>query len=470
MLETVPTEIITTQVIIKKVECPPAQVRFCARLAQEMQVKPGEKVRLQVGQMKKQVHVFTSDAAAEESPRGTREPMLAHLALNPKDLTALGLTAGQSVRLRAEPHGLRLGPVVGILAPRRAGLAKPYQAQTSLFKRMIQAARELGVVLYIFDFHAINWKKDQVRGYTYQGERWISRLYPLPDVVFDRATGSFPGGSGAADAARRKLTQKYGIPIFNTKLGNKLRMHKLLQADPRLRPHLPPTRRVSNDAVVAGILAHHQGAYLKPQNGAQGKGIIRLRKEAKGVQYTLTTDSYQRLKGRAATVTGALAQLRSRERLVGYLVQPELHLIRLQGRICDVRVLIQRDDTGEWQVTGVAVRAGQPGSVISNIHGGGKAHKLEDVLKKTLGDNVDSQCMIDAVKTLALYVGDVLSRSTRCLGELGVDLGIDTKGRIWIIEANSRTGRAVFRRAGLKESASLADRRPLLFAQYLAGF
>lgn len=468
MPETAPTAAITARIVIKQLDAQKPVVRLSAQLAQNLQVRCGEKVMLQAGQMTRQVHVQAISAAAEPADHGVTEHR--YLALSRKELNALGLTAGRQVHMRAEPHRLRLGPVVGILAPRRTGLAKPYQAQTSLFKRIIQAARELGIVLYVFDFHAINWKKSSVHGYTYQEGRWIGRTYPLPDVVFDRATGSFPGGSGAADAARRKLTQQYGIPIFNTKLGNKLRMHKLLQVDPELRSHLPSTRRVRNDAVVADILTRHKGAYLKPQNGAQGKGIIRLRKGAKGVHYTLTTDSYQRLQGRAATVSGALAQLRSRVRLIGYLAQPELSLIRLQGRICDVRVLIQRDDTGEWQVTGVAVRAGKPGSVVSNIHGGGKALKLEDVIERTLGDAVDSEHIAATVKRLALRVGEVLSRSTRCLGELGVDLGIDTKGRVWIIEANSRTGRAAFRRAGLKESAGLADRRPLLFAKYLAGF
>jgi glutathione synthase/RimK-type ligase-like ATP-grasp enzyme len=157
--------------------------------------------------------------------------------------------------------------------------------------------------------------------------------------------------------------------------------------------------------------------------------------------------------------------------LSGYLVQPEINLIRLNGRICDVRVLVQRDADGEWHITGIGVRAGQAGSVVSNLHGGGKALRLEGVLQKTLGaDSAKIERIKTEVEEIALRVGRVLAHATKCLGELGVDIGIDTQGRVWIIEANSRTGRATFRRAGMRDAAQLADRRPLLFAQYLAGF
>lgn len=416
------------------------------------------------------IAVKTGKAVAQAAVRLVSASGEADISAGAAVLERLGIAGMKTLNCRYERGTLHVGPTVGIFAPRRSGHSRPYQAQTSLFKRVIAAGQELGIPVYVFDFHDIRWGEKRVRGYTLSGGRWIGRNFPLPDVVYDRATGSFPGGASAADAARRRLVRGHGVKLFNTRVGNKWRLHRIMYADLELRRHLPPTQRAGPNTVAA-VLARHQGAYLKPQNGAQGKRIIRLRRAKGRIVYTLTTDSYERVRGSAASVAGALSQLRHRVSLAGYLVQPELSLIRVDGRICDIRALVQRDEAGRWQVTGVGVRAGPPGSVVSNLHGGGRALRLEQVLSRALdGDQERVQEICLLIRHLALRVAEVVAKATSCLGELGVDLGVDRQGRVWIIEANSRTGRATFRRAGLHEAARLADRRPLFFAMYLAGF
>lgn len=459
------TDTLMTQIVIHEVKAKSAErvILLAPELAERFSLLPGNKLSLKVGKVTTEatVRVDASLADAESTQVG----ISAHL------LQTVGIAAKSRLHALWTGSGLRLGPVVGILAPRRSGLAKPYQAQTSLFKRIIAAGEELGVLVYIFDFHDIRWAERKVRGYTFSQGHWVMRRYPLPDVIFDRATGVFPGGSIQADKARHRLVRTFGVKLFNTRLGGKMRMHRLMHADPLLRKHLPVTRRVQGSGVVAQLVAGHGGVYLKPQNGAQGKGIIRLRRGKKGVTYTLTTRDYAQVRGRAASVVGALSSLRGRVSLSNYLVQPELDLLRLNGRICDVRVLVQKDVDGAWHVTGVAVRAGAAGRVISNLHGGGRSLRLERLLKSALGaDEERIREMKEQIENLAIRIAQVLQRSTPCLGELGIDLGVDRQGRIWIIEANSRTGRAVFRRCGMHDEAGMADRRPLRYAMYLAGF
>nr|WP_284646839.1 YheC/YheD family protein [Paenibacillus chinjuensis] len=72
----------------------------------------------------------------------------------------------------------------------------------------------------------------------------------------------------------------------------------------------------------------------------------------------------------------AAALLRWLRRFTGrrsYLVQPYLQLHDASGDAYDVRSLVQKDGAGRWQLTGMAVRQGQGGSLTSNLHGGGKA-------------------------------------------------------------------------------------------------
>jgi len=413
-----------------------------------------------------------SDAAGHPGTGGVAPPITLHLPKNQR--RHLGLEGVKCLRATYREGQLRLGPLIGVMAPRRKGTAKPYSAQTTFFRRLMLAREELGVVVFVFDFHHISFSQGRVRGYTYENDKWVSRTYPLPDVIYDRASGSFAGGAAAADAVRRRLTTRYGIKLFNTRMGGKMRLYRCLRTDPLLRAHLPATYRYAGSATVARAMSYSHSVYMKPANGGQGKGIIRLRRLAGGtVEYALVTQNYTRVRGQAPSIQAALARLRGRVALSRYLVQPDIKLIKVRGRVCDVRALIQRDSNGAWHLTGAAVRAGKPGEIISNLHGGGKAMSLPEVWREVFGEAAaeDKAARIyQDIEKIALRVGEVLAKSTKCLGELGVDLGVDGKGKVWIIEANSRTGRAVFRRSGNHEAAKTADRRPLRFAAYLAGF
>jgi len=102
MPETAPTAAITARIVIKQLDAQKPVVRLSAQLAQNLQVRCGEKVMLQAGQLTRQVHVQAISAAAEPADHGVTEHR--YLALSQKELNALGLTAGRQVHMRAEPH------------------------------------------------------------------------------------------------------------------------------------------------------------------------------------------------------------------------------------------------------------------------------------------------------------------------------------------------------------------------------
>jgi hypothetical protein len=56
-----------------------------------------------------------------------------------------------------------------------------------------------------------------------------------------------------------------------------------------------------------------------------------------------------------------------------FMLQQGLQLTLLPERVADVRLLIQKDERGLWDVTGMGVRIGPSNSATSNLHGGGSA-------------------------------------------------------------------------------------------------
>lgn len=139
-----------------------------------------------------------------------------------------------------------------------------------------------------------------------------------------------------------------------------------------------------------------------------------------------------------------------------------------------MRVLVQRDGSGNWQITGTGARIGRPGSIVSNLYGGGEAWPLEPVLMESLAmTDAQAVALRRRIEHIALRVAheiDVACRRTGYVGELGIDIAIDRSGQLWFFEANSRTGRNLFRQAGLYDASRLADQRPLEFALHLSGF
>ena len=45
-----------------------------------------------------------------------------------------------------------------------------------------------------------------------------------------------------------------------------------------------------------------------------------------------------------------------------------------------MRAMVQKDHTNAWQITGLAARVGVKGRVTTNLHTGGKAKRLDDLL------------------------------------------------------------------------------------------
>jgi glutathione synthase/RimK-type ligase-like ATP-grasp enzyme len=124
-----------------------------------------------------------------------------------------------------------------------------------------------------------------------------------------------------------------------------------------------------------------------------------------------------------------------------YLVQKYLSLQTVDGRAYDIRVLMQKGSDGYWGQTGMAARIGQPTSVTSNLHGGGKGAHVYPMLANQFGPK-QAEAIIATITQLSSLIPPLLEQHFGRLVELGLDIGIDQAGTVWIIEVNSKPGRA----------------------------
>lgn len=441
-------------------------VRMSSTLMRRLGLDPGKPLTLRAGQRRVQLLV----AMGEKSLSTDGTDLHAERLYLPSNIVQrMNLPTNWPVMLRQDVGGdVHIGPFVGIFCQRypRKSIFGP---QTAFFRRLIRLGRTMNMCVYVFETRDVDRRAGIVHGVTWLEERgWVRMRFPLPDVLYDRGFVN-----GPVMHVQRWLRRR-GVEQFNSWVGSKLWVYRLMADDPELARYIPETVVLRRTADLAGMIRRHGTVYVKAAGGGKGIGIWVIRGDGQGGYVYGYTDSLCRIRrGKTRDLSSIVQMLLSRPRKP-WLIQPRIELLRHKGRIFDVRVLVQRDATGTLQVTGTGARIGRRGSFISNIFGGGDARQLEPLLEETLGlSPAAAAAMREEIERVALSVAELIHRACRRtghVGELGVDIGIDRRGRLWFFEANSRTGRNVFQMAGMRDSARAAMQRPLEFALYLSGF
>lgn len=77
----------------------------------------------------------------------------------------------------------------------------------------------------------------------------------------------------------------------------------------------------------------------------------------------------------------------------------------------------------------------------------------------------------ERIQRAAVELAEAIEQSLgKPLGEIGLDIGIDRNGHIWMFEANSKPGRHVFRHSSLRYVDKISLRKILDYSKYLANF
>lgn len=457
----------------------PVNVRSSPKLPGNSIVVPGEVLRTANAVIGQQVELSFGKRMVSVRLAGTTPESPGNQSIYLAENIRQQLLLPASVLLNLLPDRntgrWRLGPLIGIFANRFEKAGKPFGEQTSFFRSLKAAAARLNAFCFAFCPDDIHWEKEVIRGFVppLPGQdtgEWETMVLPFPDVMYDR--GLFPRGvkRNAATNARKVLRNYPGVRFFNPFFFGKWKTHKLLAKHDGLFPYLPETRFISSMADIEELVQRHRTVYLKPSGGSSGKGIMRLTltREGYSVENRVTRNVQTRIFPERAGLEASLCRLINEKR---FIVQQGLDLAKAHGCPFDIRVLMQKDMAGRWQRTGMATRVAAPGSYITNIHAGGKATRISSLLTQAFpGSEVPAKVMREIRRVCSLAVSWLSAEGSPLFGETAIDLGVDTAGRVWIIEFNAIPGRSVFRRIRAANILARAIARPMEYSFFLAGF
>ncbi len=82
-----------------------------------------------------------------------------------------------------------------------------------------------------------------------------------------------------------------------------------------------------------------------------------------------------------------------------------------------------------------------------------------------------SEEVLKEARTVAVRLSEAIERNySHQLGELGLDIGIDRDGEVWMFEANAKPGRSIFKHPALKEQGKASLEYILEHCLYLSRF
>ncbi|WP_309121808.1 YheC/YheD family protein [Paenibacillus sp.] len=241
---------------------------------------------------------------------------------------------------------------------------------------------------------------------------------------------------------------------------SKWNKYRIVRSVSSLRSHIPKSKPYSK-VNLKRLLARYGRVIVKPVHGSGGKGVMRVRGSSSG----RIEIRYKRKKKTYSSRSAANRYIRRKSKGKGLLVQRYIRLARVQGRPFDLRVMVQRKKTSSsrWKITGRLAKVAGKGYIITNVRRShGKVTKVTSALRRSnLKGNTAARRrrILKEVDRISLVSAKVLSRHYRYIHTVGMDIGIDRDGKVWLIEANFTPSLSLFRKLSEKAYRKIVNYR-----------
>jgi hypothetical protein len=364
---------------------------------------------------------------------------------------------------------LEIGSLIGVFINQEKVENLLVGKGVTAYTQFYNTCKRLNSLCCFFSIENIDWERKLIKGLIRKDSGWIEHILPLPRVIYDRNVEN----NCRVESIELRQRLKDICQILNPmpKLA-KWETIKALEKNSKLIPIIPKTIQYKNCKDLEDSLHVYSSIYLKPDSLSKGKGIFRISKaqeESYKVEYRTTEENHIGTLKNINDIEGLMEQHLAKGG--GYIIQQEISKAIYRGNPFDFRALFQKDFEGIWQLSGVAGRIAGAGSIITSPRSGGWVEDLEVILKEVFNEDFFTQ---KGLYQNIIYFGReiclTLEKEFGVCVELGLDLAIDTDGKIWVIEVNGKPLKVSLKRLGNPEIVYRCNRCPIEYAVKLAGF
>jgi len=337
-------------------------------------------------------------------------------------------------------------PVVAVLSTVKIGSSGlPIGKEAAIYKQKFAMAKQYGIIMYLFHAHDFEYDTRSIKGYTYLLSRdnlgsWARKTFPFPDVVYNRIRSRKVEKQPRVMQLLEYFESHPHVQFFNSRFLDKWDVYRTLLLDPVTAPLVPPSKLLSTQTLKE-LLDEHSEVFIKPRASNAGKGIIKvIQKPGHSYSYSRSESNAPRWK-KGISYDRLCCRLQSLfQNHDNYIVQAGIDLGRVNGQVFDMRAQVQKDGHGQWVFTGISARIASQDRFITFPHGvkQASAQKILDLISR--GSESFKKSIKSQLASIYYLVPTVLERDLGLsLAILSIDIGIDTYGKVWLIEVSSKS-------------------------------
>lgn len=294
------------------------------------------------------------------------------------------------------------------------------------------AAKAEGAELLFFSPRTVEFETKTINGCVLESGNWQRTVRPFPDVIYN--TGS-PEKLARSSEIVNKL--KETIPFTTYSIGHKMSVYNRLKKFGGFSQYLIPSETIHSIRQFFILMDTYRRIVFKPVNGRKGKDITLVKRIGDQFHLQIDTTEYQYSWDELKKYVSKKLNEET------YLAQPYINCRTKSGNAYDFRLHVQKNGVGQWVITSVYPRISPDGSIVANINSGGSTNYLIPFLKQEFGDEYFD--IKRYLEHFSLRLADHLDKIqyeyfSETIDELGIDVGLDDMGKIWIYEVNWRPG------------------------------
>lgn len=385
------------------------------------------------------------------------------IRLPEKLLADLHLPEYPEYELAVRQNELVIGPCIGLLLSREDGSLS--LSRLEHMKIYVKAYEQLHGAVVVFALDKVDTVDRLVEGHCYNpdSQQFEKGVFPIPSSIYRNV--------GLSNLWKNFFLTVLGDRVFNSKYFNKADLYRWMCKEPVIGSHIPFTQKYQAPRDAYELLERYNKVYIKPVAGLGGRGIFRIQKSADQYVFQYRENGINHkdvIEGREQTEEYLKNKLRSGR----YLLQQAVNLIQYRGGVVDFRCIMQKGQSGKWKCMSIIGRYGERNSVVSNISSGGRAFRADEMIEKALILPPELLPHFnDSMHDLTMQICTTLDDFGLNCGTLGIDIGIDTEGKLWLFEINNRDPdpSIALNTHDWKLYEQLKS-GPMFYAKYLAGF
>jgi glutathione synthase/RimK-type ligase-like ATP-grasp enzyme len=338
-------------------------------------------------------------------------------------------------------------------------------SESGYFTEIAKASVKHEITVYRFCPDDVDTQLELIKGEVFDREKelWQPSCFPVPPFIYDRL---FQVASISSFRTREKISWlKHHSTLIGYGLPGKWDVFQSVSNIPGLRNFFPETSKVYEVRDIWRELRKHKRIMLKPEFGSAGMGIylISKRDDAVSIKMTKKDGGYERSINTEDQVNRWFQYLLTDS---PYISQQYLELSNKEDKPYDVRLFLQKDQHNNWIERGRGVRVGNKHAITANLATGAKALPFYALLKSYPAEI--QKKIENSIQLIKKVLPLELEKRFQRLFELGIDLGIDRTGKVWILDINSKPGRKLIEQL-LQDKSNVLYDAPLLYCKYLEG-